>query len=485
MQRRVSRRSLFRFGAAAIVTGAGVALVAACSSQPAAAPTTAPAAAPTQATAPTQAGPAAAPTQAPAPTPTTATQQSQPAAQSSSGSAGAVSIRYYQFMNSEEDVPIWKAGIDRFQKKDPSITIQHEYAPWGDYWQKLATEAAAGSQADAILMVSMYTHQYGIPGVIQSLDSYAKADSTAAVDDQWPKVKPANTVNGKWPMELMYDESTTCIYFNRDMFKKAGVPDPTAKLPDYWTFDEFSEAAIKLTSNGPSGKQWGILGRFDFLGSIPPMLQTFGGGFLNADNTKCIVDDPTNIATLQKIVDLYVKNKIAPTPAEAGNIPLFESGRVGMVLANPEVTLRYRNRIKDFDWDIAPLPVAPNTKTKTNWIDGGGLSMSGKTKQTDATWKFVNYYMSGENLAEMVGKSARGIPGRPSVVNSFIQPDLPPKHIQLFVDAMGFATNLWYLNFDEFSKITGTAADQIFTGTRPVADVMKEIAPQINKLLPT
>src|SRR5215510_12891399 len=84
-------------------------------------------------------------------------------------SKGPVTIRYYQFMNSVEDVPWWQGGIDRFQKLAPEITIAHEHAPWGTYWEKLTASVAAKTQADAILMVTMYVQQYGRLDAIKDL----------------------------------------------------------------------------------------------------------------------------------------------------------------------------------------------------------------------------------------------------------------------------------------------------------------------------
>lgn len=473
----LSRRDVLQVGVTVLTGGAVATLLAACGGQVPASSTSSPATSAQPIATPTvTAGTSGAPISSSA-------QTTKPAAQASSGSATGATVRYYQFMNSEEDVPIWKGGIDRFNKHYPNVKIQHEYAPWGDYWQKLTTEAAAGSQADAILMVTMYTHQYGTPGVIQPLDSYAKADPTSHLEDQWAPIKQANSVKGHWPMQLEYDLSTICVYINKNLFKKAGVPDPTEKLPDYWTFDEFAEAATRLTTSGSQGKQWGVLGRLDLFSTVPGILESYGGGFINQENTKCILDDPTNIPVLQKIADLYVKNKVAPTPAESGNIPLFESGRVAMNFGNPEVTLRYRNRIKDFEWDVAPLPVSPETKKKRNWVHGGGLSMGGKTKVADQAWTFINFYMSADNLAEMVGKTSRGIPGRPSVANSLLQPSLPPKHNQLFLDAVNNGTCSWVTNFDQLTKILRTASDEMYTGAKPAADIVKEVVPQVNDLL--
>ncbi len=186
---------------------------------------------------------------------------------------------------------------------------------------------------------------------------------------------------------------------------------------------------------------------------------------------------------MQQIAELFTKYHTAPTAEEARDIPLFESGRVAMNVANPEVALRYRARIKDFEWDIAPLPVATKTKVKANWGHGGGLSLGATSKQPDAAWKFLNYYMSADNLTEMVGKSARGIPGRPSIPKSLLRPDQPPKNMQLFLDAVAWGRCSTWSNFDELLKVVGVADSEMQDGKRPVADVMKEIAPKINDLL--
>ena len=187
---------------------------------------------------------------------------------------------------------------------------------------------------------------------------------------------------------------------------------------------------------------------------------------------------------MQQIADLFVKSKAAPTAEEARDIPLFESGRVAMNVSNPELALRYRERIKDFEWDVAPLPVATKTKKKANWGHGGGLAMGGGAKQPEAAWQFISYYMGAENLTEMVGKSARGIPGRPSIAKTLLRPDKPPKNMQLFIDGLDAGTTSYWTSFDEMLKILGPAEQAMQDGKRPVPEVMKEIAPKLDALIP-
>lgn len=391
----------------------------------------------------------------------------------------AETVRYYQFMNSVEDQPIWQGGIDRFQELNPDITIEHQFDPWESYWDNLTTAVASGTAADAILMVTMYVQQYGSVGAIQSLAPFASADETAALDDQWEGVRRANTVNGDGPFQLMYDLSTRCVFFNRQLFQEAGLPDPTEKLPEYWTFDEFRDSAIALTKDG----RWGLGNPPTFDAALhSPLMESNGGGIVNEDNTESLLDRPESIEMMELWAELYQKHGVAPSAQQASDIPLFESGQVAMQITNPERTLRYRERITDFEWDVAPLPVSTSTGVKRNSLDGGGLAMGGSASNPAATWKFINYYMSAENLKIMVGETGRGIPGRPSVADSLLRDDLPPSNMQLFIDGVDNGRCWVTTNFTETTN-TLQPIGQAIEGQRPMAETLTEIKPQMDALL--
>src|SRR5207342_2345842 len=118
-------------------------------------------------------------------------------------------------------------------------------------------------------------------------------------------------------------------------------------------------------------KQWGMGSRPDLWTNGDAMMQSGGGGLINKENTKCLLDQPESIQVVEQLAELFTKYNVAPSAQEAQDIPLFESGRVAMEIGNPELALRYRERIKDFEWDVAPLPVSAKTKAKGNWVHGG------------------------------------------------------------------------------------------------------------------
>lgn len=388
-------------------------------------------------------------------------------------------VRYYQFMNSVEDLPIWEGGIERFNEQYPDIQIDHEFAPWESYWDNLTTAVASGTAADAILMVTMYVQQYGLVGAIQNLGPFAAEDESANLDDQWAGVIQANTVNGDGPYQLMYDLSTRAVFFNRDLFREAGVPDPTEKLPEYWTFEEFREAAIALTADG----KWGLGNGPTFDSTVlGPLMESNGGGIVNEENTESLLAEPESLEMMELWADLYQQYDVAPSAQQASDIPLFESGQVAMQITNPERVLRYRERITDFEWDIAPLPVATDTGVKRNSLAGGGLSMGGSAANPDATWKFINYYMSADNLEIMVGETGRGIPGRPSVAESLLREDVPPVHMQLFIDAVDLGQVWVTSNYTETLNVLEPIG-QAIEGEVPMAETLAEAKAGIDRLL--
>ena len=185
---------------------------------------------------------------------------------------------------------------------------------------------------------------------------------------------------------------------------------------------------------------------------------------------------------VEQIVELVVKNQVTP-PIAAGQLGrLWENGRIAMDIAGPERAMRFRERLR-FEWAAAPLPVATRTRLRSNAAQGSGLAMGANAKEIEAGWLFISEMLSADNLAEMVGKPARGVPGRPSAREALIYSDRAPLHANLFVEGAEAAACLAVSDFDEFQLLIAPATDALYTGARPVADVMRELAPKVDSLL--
>lgn len=64
--------------------------------------------------------------------------------------------------------------IELYEKKNPHVHIEAEFANWDDYWKKLAPMSAAGQLPDVIQMDTAYLAQYGKKNQLEDLTPYTK-----------------------------------------------------------------------------------------------------------------------------------------------------------------------------------------------------------------------------------------------------------------------------------------------------------------------
>src|SRR5205823_1455309 len=134
----------------------------------------------------------------------------------------------------------------------PNIKVQLESVPQ-DYGTKLLTQLAAGTAPDVFQVGDGDVAKLVSKGVIDDLEPYMAADK---MDKSifFEGVYNVGVVNGKTYL-LTKDFSPLVLYYNKDMFKKANVPEPK----DGWTWTDFANTAKQLTVRaGDKVTQWGV-----------------------------------------------------------------------------------------------------------------------------------------------------------------------------------------------------------------------------------
>ncbi|MGH6922332.1 MAG: ABC transporter substrate-binding protein, partial [Propylenella sp.] len=85
--------------------------------------------------------------------------------------AAAARVRLIWWGNPERDKRTY-AVVDLYKAKNPDITVDPENYAWGDYWTKLATQAAGQNLPDVIQMDYRYIFEYARRGQIAALDEF-------------------------------------------------------------------------------------------------------------------------------------------------------------------------------------------------------------------------------------------------------------------------------------------------------------------------
>jgi len=441
--------------------------------------------------------PAAATTQAPAST------QAQPAQSTSAPaqpSGQAVTIRYVLWDSAQQ--PAYEACAKAFTAKNPNITVKIEQSGWDDYWTAIQTGFVSGDAPDVFTDHLAKYPEFANKGQlvdIQPLVDQDKVDTSIylkGLADLWMK-------NGK-RYGLPKDWDTIAVFYNKDMFTKAGV-DP-AIMKD-WTWNPkdggtFEQTIAKLTldKNGKNGLdpafdktnvvQYGFIpeGGGSGVGQTQWSMYAVSDGWKFNDGpwgTKYYYDDPKLAETMTWYAGLSTKG-FAPKEEDVtslGGATLFETGKGAMVT---EGSWNINNFVtgSKFGVGFGLLPVGP--QGRKSMFNGLADSIWVGTKHPNEAWAWVKFAASAE-CENIVGDTGVVFPAIQSGVDKSLA-----KHKADGVDASAFTqeaedpngTFLFPIadHASEVDNIMKPTMESIMLHTADAATALKTANDQVNAL---
>lgn len=288
-----------------------------------------------------------------------------------------------------------------FEKENPGIKVKPVYA--GTYQESIvkaltAYKSGQPPQLAVLLSTDMYT--LIDEDAIVPIDSLA----TSAEDKKWLsgyyKSFMSNSQTGGKTWGVPFQRSTIVMYWNKDLFKQAGLnPD---QAPATWA--EMTEYAKKLTKSDASGNvtQWGVkIPSTGFPYWLFQGLTTPNGALLmNEAGTETYFDKPAVIEALQYWVDLSAKHKVMPGGAiEWGTTPKdFLEKKVAMIWTTTGNLTNIRSNAS-FPFGVAMLPAAKHRGSPTG---GGNFYVFKKTtpEQQQAALKFMKWVTNPKHAAQ-------------------------------------------------------------------------------------
>ncbi|MGL4309829.1 MAG: ABC transporter substrate-binding protein [Paracoccaceae bacterium] len=168
---------------------------------------------------------------------------------------------------------IWWGNPDRDRRTNEVVALYTakagtEIVPetygWGDYWQKLATQAAGGSLPDVIQMDYRYIFEYARRGQLAALDDFVGKQLT--LDDFDPNQLESGRVDGKLYGISMGANSHSHIY-KKPILESTGIALPDATK---WTQDDFMALGKEVKGKLPEGMYF-----TQNMGYLEPRLEGF------------------------------------------------------------------------------------------------------------------------------------------------------------------------------------------------------------------
>ncbi len=288
-----------------------------------------------------------------------------------------------------------------FNKENPDLNVTPVYS--GTYQEtivKVLTAHKAGKPPTAAILLSTDTFTLADEEAIVPIDNFVKTEA----DRAWMKsFFPAFMLNGQFGNKtwgVPFQRSTVVMYWNKDLFKEAGL-DPNTP-PKNWA--ETISMGQKLTKKDASGNvtQWGI--QVPSSGFPYWLFQGFStqndGILANAEGNQVKYDDPNVVAALQYWVDLSKKYGIHPSGVvEWGTTPRdFMEKKVAMIWTTTGNLTNIRTNAK-FEFGVAMLPEGKRRGSPTG---GGNFFIFKKAAgpEQEGAYKFAKWLTQPERAAQ-------------------------------------------------------------------------------------
>ncbi|TDQ42378.1 ABC transporter substrate-binding protein [Aureibacillus halotolerans] len=311
--------------------------------------------------------------------------------------------------------------IEMYEKENPNVKINPEYANFDDYWKKIAPQAAANELPDIIQMDISYLAQYGEKGQLADLTAYTgDIIDTSAMNE--------NSISGGKVGDKLYGfnlgENVVNFQYNPATLKKIGVEE----LPEDWTWDDYEEIALKAAEHD-----------LFFDGGMRPevffgyYLRTKGESLFNEDGTALGYDDDQHFIDFFSMLQNLVLEGAAPAPdfkaqlKGYGDNPVVKGEGIGIwQWSNQFIAL---SEVSDEPLAMQHMP-GPNREDGLYLKPSMYFSIAESSAHKEEAAKFIDFWVNNIEANKII-LGDRGVPVSTEVLEA-IKPELPEVKQKVF-----------------------------------------------------
>lgn len=286
--------------------------------------------------------------------------------------------------------------MEAFEKRNPAIKLAVERMPFTQIFQALEVRLnARDNDPDIFIVDSPLTASYASRGHLMELDALIDKSRFA------PSAIVAATYQGKI-YSAPFGSSMQVLYYNKAMFKAAGVEPPSADTAKRWTWEQVVEAARKMAK--PAENIWGFtFEQQERPYQLLPLGQSLGGTALSPDGLKATgyIDGPAFVEGFTFMQKLYTEWKVSP-PGQfdtALTPELFGAGKCAMILGGTFLYDTFKSKFANLDFGVAPHPYFAKGKPVTP-TGAWHFGINPRSTQKEATAKFVRDMLSDDIQAQ-------------------------------------------------------------------------------------
>lgn len=373
-------------------------------------------------------------------------------AQDSEGADGKTKISF-TWWGSEVRHEKYIEAIEAFEKENPDIDIEYEYAAWDDYWKKLATKSAAGELPDVMQMDGSYLAQYGEKNQLADLSEFTgdgKVIDTSEIDDS---IIDSGKLGDKF-FALAPAVNAMSMITNKELTDKAGA---TLDYENY-TFEDWVGSIEKVKKETD---EYGMIDVVDNYVLLQYYLRTQGEELLkyNEDGKPELAFSKENFVTFMDEIGKLAESKAIPTAEVASNIKSFDENPLS--LGKVAYYQNWNNQYVTYTQSAAE-GVKFSLELPYDAKDGALFyrpsffySVAQTSKNKEAAAKFANFLVNNEEANKIIG-TERGIPAsaaaKETIYNDMTEEEkVASDYLDKIADYVGEASPVLPVGFSELN----------------------------------
>lgn len=295
-------------------------------------------------------------------------------------------------------------------KKETGITLESVQKSYDQYWEQLNTLKAAGKSPDIVDLPNWkFYPQPIVEDLIQPLDSFI--DFSNPMWDDTKDMREKNKWNGKVYVPFQSEYLDTWLFFNKKMFKDAGLKDPQYYWEkDDWTYDRFSELANAVVIKDKATKevtQWG------FVQQTSDLIATTGLELFSGDGKGGYVNnlkDPKVAKLMNMLYDMGAGGTGCYYTGDQRTG--FKSGKVAMIATQIySATVEFNDLRLAGNLGWVPMPKQDkNSKYyhQTATDPGYGITVGAKNVEGAALFiEYAKWFDLGYNFCNLIPRASK------------------------------------------------------------------------------
>ncbi len=295
-------------------------------------------------------------------------------------------------LNETKATQAWFQQVkEKFEREHPGVEVQYVTAPWGnEYRDKILTGVAAGSAPDVVSLSIVWARDLFEKGALLPLNNFIKKTPELAPERFVPPTQWYNQKDGViFGITNAMDESA--VLYNLDFFEEAGLDtDPMAIA----TWDQFLDAARKLTKVGPDGK----VSRYGYNGFGLEVYNSWlvsNGGSFYADRAlnKAGFNSPQAIETAQFLHDLLNVYRVIGGSLAGRTAAMEHGGNWSPYFLQQSAP--------DLRFNLTSYPKGPSGHDRGTTVWGNMMAIPASSKNAELAWEFISYYCGLQGNIDM------------------------------------------------------------------------------------